>query len=134
MVFMSSNAMKIHLFISLNIQCNDRKGTNNSMNFIPVELYAVSIFLGGIHPPDEVVPIIQSKELLPSQHSGVYFLFQLISYYLNSNELWGATQWCLQGTLTVQLCYFTQRRVVFFSLTAISLDGHVKGKSNIEED
>lgn len=95
----------------------ERAQTTN-MNFISAELYAVSIFLGSIHPPDEVVPIIQSKELLPSQHFGVYFPFQLISYYLNSNELWGATQWRLQGTLTVQLCYFMQSP--FFSL--ISLD------------
>lgn len=87
-----------------------------------------AFFFGSIHPPDKVVPVIQSKVLLPSQHFGVYFPFQLISYYLNSNELWGATQWHLQGTLTVQLCSFTQRPL--FSLKVISLDGHVKGKSN----
>lgn len=60
MVFMSSNAKKIHLFTSLIIQCNDRKGTDN-INFFPVELYAVSIFISSTHPPDEAVPITQSK-------------------------------------------------------------------------
>lgn len=61
MVFMSSNAKKIHLFTSLIIQCNDRKGTKTDMNFLPVELYAASIFIGSTHPPDEAIPVTQSK-------------------------------------------------------------------------
>jgi len=63
----------------------------------------------------------------------MYFPFQFISSYLNSNKLHGATQWPLQGMLAVQLCYFMQRPFIF-PLKVISLDGHVKGRSNIYED
>lgn len=116
-----------------NHTCSDRKGTINKMNFFQVELYAVNIFISSARPPDEAVPITQSKLLLLSQHFVTYFPFQFISSYLNSNELLSATQWLLQGMLAVQLCYFMQRPSTL-SHKVISLDEHVKGKSNIREN
>lgn len=61
MVFMSSNAKKMHFFPRPVIQCNDRKSTNNNMSFFQLKLYAMNGFISHVHPTDEAVCITQSK-------------------------------------------------------------------------